>query len=718
MMRARKRRPGFRVDKDMSPSLRPFARTIPQASTQAQDDPPTPGAVIAGVLLFLRRNPLRIALVALAVTAPLLALGYFLRQYSATAVIMVDPRAAKITQNSGVLANIGQDFNAIESIVQIAKSDGFMGAVVDKLELTHDSYFAGKGTTEEALRQSTIEKLASKLIVSRRGTTYVIDVTVSSPSPEKSAKVANSAAQVIVDDQARLRIGASEMTAKEIEGRLSQLRDRANRAEEAAADLKAKLKITDAGQGSTLLERRIYELNQQLVLAGARTAEARARYELLRKAGASAGDNLPQTVQSTVLSALRSEYARLSRQAADQATVLGPRHPEVASLQAQIGDVRRQIGAEIGRMMASARTEYLEAEQREATLSSQLRSAQAESGQLGPELVKLSELDREAKAERAVYEELLNRQRQLAQVKGLEPSDIRIVSPALPPTKTTPPMMVIFGGAAGIGLVTGLLYAFIREWRHNTLKTASQAKRLGGVEVLGCAPLLPPAKDEEKGFVLDITPWIADLCAELGPVAGGENGVVIMIASARRGEGRSTVAVNMAAFLAQGGDRVLLIEADRPPNVKRPRYGLLDVLDTGEDLNRALIEQPADGYTLLPYGGRTIDPQTSIGGLMSGMTLRATLKLARKWFDVVIIDGPPALEAPHARFLAAQADHTVFLVEWDKTSSADANLALDRLDLREATAFYNKADAARLRLYDPEQSRQMTNLGDEMAHAA
>lgn len=95
---------------------------------------------------------------------------------------------------------------------------------------------------------------------------------------------------------------------------------------------------------------------------------------------------------------------------------------------------------------------------------------------------------------------------------------------------------------------------------------------------------------------------------------------------------------------------------------------------------------------------------------MSGMTLRATLKLARRWFDVIVIDGPPALEAPHARFLAAQADETLFIVEWDKTSAEEADAALDRLDLNDVSIVYNKADAKRLRLYDPEQSQQLTDL--------
>jgi len=104
--------------------------------------------------------------------------------------------------------------------------------------------------------------------------------------------------------------------AANIEGRLGDLRERVSRAEQAAAELKAKLKVTDTGQGATLLQRRVYELNQQLVAATSRTAEARARFEQLRRAGAHVGDNLSPSVQTNVLTTLRSEYARLTRQAA------------------------------------------------------------------------------------------------------------------------------------------------------------------------------------------------------------------------------------------------------------------------------------------------------------------------------------------------------------------------------------------------------------------
>lgn len=681
-----------------------------------------PGAIVdpSAVWLFFRRNFSRIALTSALTGALLFGAGFFLlKKYTASAVILVDPRSARVTQSGGVLANIGGDAIAIESLVQAARSEGALGELVEQLDLTRDPNFAAGGATPGLVRLNAIEKLASKLTIMRRGTTYVIDVIATSSSPEQAAQIANAAAKKLIEDQSRLRTGASSTAAREIESRLAELRSRVNRAEEAHADLKARLKVVDAGQGNTLLERRVFELNQQIVLAEARAAEARARYELLRRASAGRGDTLPQTAQSTVLASLRTEYARLSRQSADQSTVLGPRHPEVAGLKAQLADLRRQISVEIGRLMTAAHNDYLEAQQREATLSAELKSAQDESGRLGPELVKLGELEREAKAERAVYEQLLNRQRELAQVKDLEPSDIRIVSPALAPARTTPTRTVIAAGAAIIGLLTGLAYALLREMTSGALKTARQAERLGNVEVVGFLPLL--ARKDEAGAPTgfpDLTQWLGDLCAELKEKQRHDGGVALLVASANRGEGRSTVAANLATFLGEGGNQVLLVEADRPSGGgKRAAYGLLDVLESGEDLRGAFVELPEPGYTLLPFGGRNMRNH-AVAPLMSGVTLRAMLKLARQWFDVVVIDGPPALEAQHARTLADQADETVFIVEWDKTASSDAAAAIARLDAERVAVVYNRVDPDRLRLYDPGRSllmRKQAGVFDEAA---
>lgn len=636
--------------------------------------------------LFLRRNLARMAAVAVAVSLAAFTVALFVfNKYAATAVVMIDPRAAKDAQI---------DSGAIDSLAQIARSEAFLGALVDGLDLTRDGYFGGSGAAEPLQRLATIEKLRTNLSVARRDATYVVEATASAPSPGLAARIANAAARKILDEATPSRWGVSATTKQSTESRLAEARESATRAEQAAEELRTRLKLADAEQGFRLLEERISELNRQLALASARTAEARARYELLRKAGDA--DISSQAAQSAPLDALRADYARLARQAAGRAAVLGPRHPEVLRLKTQLADARRELGAENKRALASVRFAYLEAEQGEAALAEELKKARAERAELGPALIKLAELENEAKAARGAYGEL----REQAKAKDLDASDIRIVSPALPPLRTTPPPLTLAAESAALGLLAGLVYATLRERSRDTLKTAAAAERFGGVETLGFIPLIEDAEGE-KPQKPDLSPWLADLCAELTPNEAGDEGSVLLVASARRGEGRTTVAANLAAYLSQGGDRVLLIEADRPARQTKPRFGLLDVLQSGEDLERAFVDPPDASYTILPFGGRTLKHPCAVGGLMSGLTMRALLKLARQWFDLVVIDGPPVLEASHAPLLAARADHVVFLIEWDKTRAEDAEAALQRLDLRDAAAIlYNKTDATRLRLYE------------------
>lgn len=685
------------------------------------ETPPTPGYVLTQALLFLRRNLVRIALVStLATLAAFGAALLLFNKYSATATIVVDPRATKVTQGGGVLANTGLDNNAIESLALIAKSDGFLGALVDKLDLVNSPYFSALGPSGVPTRAATIEKLGASLNVSRRGATYVLEATAASTSADESAKVANTVAQMIVDDQRGLRSGANENTAVSIKSRLAEVKERVNRAEAASAELKGKLKVTGAGQGATLLERRVFELNQQLVLAAAKTGEARARYDQLRKAGPRVAEDPASNIQSTVLSALRIEYVRLTRQSAEQATVLGGRHPEVASLNAQLNDMRRQINAELARLMTAARSAFLEAEQREAALARQMKDVQKESGDLDGQLVKLGELEREAKAESVVYGELLTRQKELDETKTLDPSDIRIVSAAQPPVKTAPGKTALAAGASLLGLLAGLGFALASEAMRRTLKTTRQAERFTGAAVGGLVPAFggPRAAASNGPPQFDAAPWLADLCSSLA-LERGRGGAVLLVTSARRGEGSKTIAAGMAASLAQAGEGVLLIEADRPPQTqRRPRFGLIDVLARDTDLQSAFIDQAADGYKVLPFGGRYPEKSMSAVALMRSAKLRSALRDCRSWFDFVIIDAPPVLDSSHAGILASQTDQTVLVVSWDETSQADVREALDHLGAGQMTLVLNKVDAPRYRLFDPGQSYRLGGQAEHRGRAA
>jgi succinoglycan biosynthesis transport protein ExoP len=644
-----------------------------------------PGAILREFLdpmtiwLFLKRNVVFSAVVAIAVAA-LFTLAFWLlfNQYSATALVIVDPRDARVTSTPEVLGNIGPDSIAIESLVQIAKAESFLGALADQEELTKDPEFSRGEDTPEARRDAVIEKLKSKLSVSRRGATYVIDVTAKTKSAAKSAHLANAAAKMIVDNQAQLRIGSNQRAIDFLASKLSEMRDKANSEEAAVADLKAELKITDAGQGELLQERRVTELNQQFVLAKSHTEEMRARVDQLRKASANDANDLSSAPETTVLSALRQDYAKLTRQAAEKETVLGARHPDIAVLRAQIADTKKQIAAEQERVVAAGKNDYLEARQREAALGEELRKAQTESGSSDQNLVKLQQAERDAKADRDVYDQILTRQKELIASVGLSPFDIRLASPASPPMRPTGPgRPILLAAAILFGLLAGLGAAVVREAMRGFRPTPAQTERAIGAEIAGPIPLLPqpPPRDGRRINEEDAR-WFADLCATAPLKRAAQNGF-LLVTSPREAEGKSVIAGNIAAHWARDGLDVLLVQLGGPTDeMARRRTGLVDVL-AGEALLQDAIRRRERGHANILPLGVTLESKKIADALeTSTAQLRALLRRCQRRFDMVVVDAPSVAKSSLPRRLAAKTD-VLIVTEWNAT---DANLVADAVE--------------------------------------
>jgi polysaccharide biosynthesis transport protein len=618
-------------------------------------------------------------------------------QYSATATILFDPRNAKVTGAEQVLSDIGPDSIAIESLVQVAKSDGFLSALVDKQELASDPEFAGGADPKAA----ALDRLRDRLTIGRRGATYVVDVSVKSSNAQKSARLANAAAAMIVDNESNLRSGSNQKAVDFIDSKLASLRGRVSENDAAIAKLKSSLKITDAGQGDIVQERRVAELNQQLVLASAHSQETRAIVEQLRDVGSNPTSSLPPAIQSPVLNSLRQDYARLTREAADRETVLGARHPDVVAANAQLNDVRRQILAEKARLIASAKSDYLEARKREALLSDQLQKAQTDSGSTDEDAVPLRELERNQKSDQAVYEQLLTRRKELSETKGLTSEDVRIVSAAIVPTRTNAPRLPLILAASGVvGLFAALASAFARDAARKSLVTPSQVRRIFGVESVAILPVLAPPPP------LDGSPprgaaarWFGRICSSAG-VKSAARGGILLVASARSGEGASTVAANIAAMLASGGSETLLVHlSEDGGRWASRRIGVLDVAAETHPLDRALLWYGEGRPSVLPFGGSTGGDEAKIDAMLSSAALRRVLRRCRRSFDSVILDAPALSTTPAVRSLAALADRTLIVAEWDKTEAAAVAAALEGLDLEKVQVLLNKVDPARYSLF-------------------
>src|SRR3954467_11460003 len=459
-----------------SASPRSIAPTEPAASWEAPraaaatPDNTAPALIkgsltLPGAFAFLRENGRRILMLALALFALGVAVLMVLPvRYAATALVVVDPRELRVTTDQDVLPGIGQDAAALQSQIEIAKSDGFLRPLIEKLKIADDEDIAGGHTDMTRL----LEKLRSRLDISRRGLTYVIAISFTSNSAERAAYYANAIAEAFVATQSRVRSDATDEAADWLKDRLKTLSERLRVSEDAVAAFRFEHKILNAGKDSTTQQLRVTDLNQQVSAARARTEEAKARYEQVER---DLKANVEGPVKQDLLSLLRAQRSALNDQIAQKRAVLGDRHPDLVISYSQLGELNKQIEAERKRNIESAKSEYESLVEQQRTLEGQLKSVESEILVDGQALVKLQELQRDADANRNIYEQFLSRYKTTNEQRLFQTSQTKIVSLAIPPIRSTrPPLTLLLAALALASILTSSAAVAMLDSRQQPLE--------------------------------------------------------------------------------------------------------------------------------------------------------------------------------------------------------------------------------------------------------
>ena len=146
---------------------------------------------------------------------------------------------------------------------------------------------------------------------------------------------------------------------------------------------------------------------------------------------------------------------------------------------------------------------------------------------------------------------------------------------------------------------------------------------------------------------------------------------VIGITSTLPNEGKSTIASNLAALMADAGRRVVLIDADlRNPTLARsltprPQAGWLEVLSGKIDLARATGREPGSGLALLPL--LLTEAPVHSDEVLASQGFRDLIDQLRQNYDYVIVDLPPVAPVVDVRAIVPVIDSFVFVVEWGST---------------------------------------------------
>jgi len=468
--------------------------TTGPATSEAQDKPNRPERPAAALPVQLARlaDPLwilgalwarRWLIVLMAVLGLALAIlaGLLMTpKYVSTAQLFIDPRDLRVLQNDVSPNNVGSDPTSItgylESQARVIASDSIKSRVVERLDLDRDPDFGGPsssflsrllGTDTGPSPKATLYALAAldRTVAVRRGErTFVIDISATAQDPDKAAKIANALAEAYLEDQAAVRAEAAQKATAALTSRLEELRNRLRIAEEKAEKYKEANNIVGVGDRS-LGEQQLSLNSAQLVAARTRATEAKAKYDQIAGTRASSieAGAIPEAVASNTMTALRAQLGAALAREADLVSSLGARHPALTSAQSQVRDARRQISEELARIGRAAKVEYdraVEAERQLARRVEQLTAGQYAAGRAS---VQLRELEREVESSRAIYDAFLRRARETGELGGIDTTNARIISPAMPPleksgmSRRTLALLGAFGGGgAGVLLALGL----------------------------------------------------------------------------------------------------------------------------------------------------------------------------------------------------------------------------------------------------------------------
>lgn len=304
-----------------------------------------------------------------------------------------------------------------------------------------------------------------------------------------------------------------------------------------------------------------------------------------------------------------------------------------------------------------------------AEVQARLAEAQSQIIELGRKIQasgKTDDLTAELQIATGSYTTLAGKLEELKVNEQLEEGSGSIVSRAAVITAPVSPKPAR-NGALGlaVGLVFGLGMALLYEYLDNTIKSSEEAEQLYGAPVLGLIPAEKFEKDE--GRRLTIIQHPGSPAAEAYRVLRNSLDFVdvehdiktLVVSSAAPGEGKSTVASNLAATLAQAGKKVTLINCDfRRPTTGEfftvsEMIGLSDVL-AGRNSLKSALQQPIKDLNLLVLTAGKMPPNPS--ELLGSTKMQELVRTLGEWSDWVIIDTPPLLAVADAAAVARWSD--------------------------------------------------------------
>jgi capsular exopolysaccharide synthesis family protein len=618
--------------------------------------------------------------------------------YEATTMLEINPHANQPLgeKDDGSSLDMGSGFwdtrEYYETEYKILTSDRVLRTVVRDLGLATDAEFLGLKSRPLAPvpEETVVDALRLRLMVDPVKNSRLVLLHMEDTDPMRARRICDAVANAFIEQNLQTAISSTSDAVVWLNGQLDHIKEDLDKNENALHQFKLEnnLPSTSINETSNMLRLEMQDLDTALTHTRTHREELLARHAELEKVLSNSPDQLPSSelLASGYLQSLRLQYEDAVKER-DALVAEGKldNHPLVKRATERVSDTKSALLAEVKNIKGAVERDLAIATREEAGESALFEASRKQAVELNMKEIEYHRLDRAREQNEKLFQLLLSRMKEADVARMMRVNNIRVVDLASDPKVPIRPRTFINLGLGVLGgLLLGIALGWGREQLDNSLKTPDDLEHRLGVTFLGLLPEMSE-EGEKKGKrrrrrvpVSTLSPELIVHEQPLSGIAEAARSIrtnlmfmnpdrpyrKILVSSAAPSEGKTTVACSIAIALAQGGQRVCIVDCD----LRRPR------------IHRIFDRSGDAGVTNVIVGNATVDDVvkptlvTNLWSVPAGPTppnpadmlhserFKKFLSDLADRFDRVVIDSPPIVPVTDSAIISTLVDGTVFVV--------------------------------------------------------
>ncbi len=639
--------------------------------------------------------------------------------YRSTATLILEAGASKVVSIPDLFSVDGNKRGFYWTQAQILKSRELAERVIDRLNISehyeykierrgggfsfkdllpkgilpqHDEVSLEQNTDKvnELIRSSIVAKFSSNLSVEVVNNSQVVYISFDSGDPELAAKVPNALVDIYIESILESRLEMTRKATSWLTSRLENLRKNLEDSEKALQDYRERSGLIDVEGVRTTVAAKLAELTSRLVEARKLRAQAENIYNQVN--GVKDMERLeaiPSVLGHPLVNQFKQNEADALRVLSELRQRYGDKHPKIVAAATELETIRANIRKQIRQIISGIKSEYDLAVADERAIADDVRKVELEVQEINRKEYELRVLERDVESNRQLYDMFLTRFKETSIADDMQSPIGRLVDPARPSFSPYKPNVQNLSLAVFVAsVVFSIVLAFVMEFLDHTFKGIEDVERRLKLSLIGVLPLMRNMKENkspQKQFLSDKRSNFSESVRTIrtGLLLSGLDNPhkVVEVTSSLPGEGKSTVAVNLALALAEM-EKVLLLDADmRRPSVGKtfgfdPKVTGLSALVAGSAKASECIHKVEDtNLWILPSG---IVPPNPLE-LLSSKRFADVLQQLGEVYDRIVIDSAPTQAVSDALVLSKHASALLYVVKADTTPYHVAQQGIKRL---------------------------------------